>query len=162
MITSVHSILYWIDKENPRGEAPLDPTVDNQFERWEIIVQQWWDKNKHLFSVVTKEDIPIEVDDIHTPETQPIVVIKEPNGDKIYNPNQQITLVIDSTSHYPLKKIDVFVNNIYLGSVKNSPFTFSFTPSEVINLQNTNELKVIARDSVFNSTQTTVQFTVNL
>ena len=162
VVTSVHSILYWINKENPIGEAPLDPTVDNQFERWEIIVQEWWGKNKHTFSLVAEEDIPTEVDDIHTPETQPVVVIKEPNGDKIYNQNQQITLVIDSTSHYPLKKIDVFVNNIYLGSVKNSPFTFSFTPSDVNNLQNTNELKVIARDSVFNSTQATVQFIVAL
>ncbi len=31
----IHSILYYIDKNTPRGEAPSDPAIDPQFRNWE-------------------------------------------------------------------------------------------------------------------------------
>lgn len=41
VVVSVHSILYWLDKKNPRGPQPLDPLNDPQFERWEWGVRNW-------------------------------------------------------------------------------------------------------------------------
>lgn len=37
----VHSILNWVDKDNPRGEFPSYPNSDPQFERWEYGVRIW-------------------------------------------------------------------------------------------------------------------------
>ena len=37
----VHSILYWIDKNNPRGDAPSNPGFDSQYNNWEEAVQRW-------------------------------------------------------------------------------------------------------------------------
>ena len=37
----VHSILYWLDKENSRGPAPTNPLSDPQYERWEYSVRLW-------------------------------------------------------------------------------------------------------------------------
>jgi penicillin-binding protein 1A len=37
----VHSLLYWIDKENPRGPVPSDPSRDPQFNNWEYAVRFW-------------------------------------------------------------------------------------------------------------------------
>jgi penicillin-binding protein 1A len=37
----VHSILYWVDKDNPRGTDPVNPSSDPQFERWEYSIQKW-------------------------------------------------------------------------------------------------------------------------
>ncbi|MEK7461607.1 MAG: transglycosylase domain-containing protein [Patescibacteria group bacterium] len=37
----VHSILYWVDKDSPRGPIPQDPTVDPQFNNWEHGVRLW-------------------------------------------------------------------------------------------------------------------------
>ncbi len=37
----VHSILFWLDKDNPRGPAPNNPADDPQFERWEYGVRLW-------------------------------------------------------------------------------------------------------------------------
>jgi membrane peptidoglycan carboxypeptidase len=39
--TGVHDILYWVDKNNPLGPAPLAPWADSQFAYWEYPVQQW-------------------------------------------------------------------------------------------------------------------------
>lgn len=37
----IHNILYYVDKNNPLGPAPLNPTEDNQFNNWETAVQNW-------------------------------------------------------------------------------------------------------------------------
>jgi len=37
----VHSILYWVNKNDPRGPVPTNPYEDLQFERWEYPVVNW-------------------------------------------------------------------------------------------------------------------------
>jgi len=37
----VHSILYWVDKNDPRGPIPENPSSDPQFLNWEYGVQSW-------------------------------------------------------------------------------------------------------------------------
>ena len=37
----VHSILYWVNKDNPRGTDVVNPYLDPQFERWEYSVRNW-------------------------------------------------------------------------------------------------------------------------
>jgi 1A family penicillin-binding protein len=37
----VHSILFWIQKDNPRGPTPSNPNDDPQFRNWEYAVQSW-------------------------------------------------------------------------------------------------------------------------
>jgi 1A family penicillin-binding protein len=37
----VHTILYWLDKDNPRGNNEVIPESDPQFERWEYPVSLW-------------------------------------------------------------------------------------------------------------------------
>jgi len=36
-----HSILFWVDKDNPLGPAPKNPAIDPQFILWETPVQKW-------------------------------------------------------------------------------------------------------------------------
>ncbi len=37
----VHSILYWVNKDDPRGAMPSNPADDSQFDRWEYGVRLW-------------------------------------------------------------------------------------------------------------------------
>ncbi|MCX6701857.1 MAG: transglycosylase domain-containing protein [Candidatus Zambryskibacteria bacterium] len=37
----VHSILYWVNKDDPRGIEPVIPYLDPQFERWEYSIRLW-------------------------------------------------------------------------------------------------------------------------
>ncbi len=41
----VHSILYWVNKDDPRGGQPIFPSMDSQFERWEYAVRKWATEN---------------------------------------------------------------------------------------------------------------------
>lgn len=42
----VHDILYYVNRENPRGEYPTDPNADPQFKNWEKGLQEWLKKSK--------------------------------------------------------------------------------------------------------------------
>ena len=41
VVPEYHSILYWVDKDNPTGPIPFNPSSDPQFRNWEYAVQAW-------------------------------------------------------------------------------------------------------------------------
>ena len=41
----VHNILNWVNKDDPRGAYPTNPSNDPQFERWERGVRIWAQSN---------------------------------------------------------------------------------------------------------------------
>lgn len=41
VVDGTHSILYWLDKDDPRGPVPSSPARDGQFDHWEYAVQRW-------------------------------------------------------------------------------------------------------------------------
>jgi len=157
IITNVHSILYWINRDDILGAPPINPADNRQFSHWEIPVQNWWAQNKYKYSITTQFEIPQGTDDVHIEENKPIVLIIEPNTNTIYPSNQKIQLKISSSSIFPLQKIEVFINDAYLGTVK-PPFNFSFTPSDLDNLISENTLKIISYDTAYNRSETSSIF----
>ena len=47
-----HSILYFVDKNNPTGPQPTNPSTDPQFKNWEVGVQNWWAAHKTASSTL--------------------------------------------------------------------------------------------------------------
>jgi membrane peptidoglycan carboxypeptidase len=160
VVTDVHSILYWVSKNDPMGAPPANPENDPQFLHWEIPVQKWWSENRYSYPIVTEASKPVLVDDVHTPEKKPSIAIISPDNVKQYAMNEKIDVLIENKSFYPLTKVDIFVNGYYLDSVRREPFIYSFTPSELSQVNQVNEIKVVAQDSVFNTSQVTGQFNV--
>jgi penicillin-binding protein 1A len=46
----LHSILYYINKNDITGPGPINPSNDSQFNHFEIPVQKWWSQNKSKYS----------------------------------------------------------------------------------------------------------------
>ncbi|MFA6324910.1 MAG: PBP1A family penicillin-binding protein [Candidatus Paceibacterota bacterium] len=159
IITNVHSILYWIDRNNILGDAPSNPLGDSQFSRWDIPIQNWWVKNSYRYGITTWASKPLVFDDIHNEANKPIVSILIPNPVDIYPQEQRIQLQLNSVGNFPLQKLDIFINDIYLETVK-APFVFSFIPSSLDNLKENNELKIISYDSIYNRGETISTFRV--
>ena len=44
---NVHSILFWVNKDNPNGPRPTEPEKDAQFTRWELPVRAWAEENNY-------------------------------------------------------------------------------------------------------------------
>lgn len=44
---NIHSILFWVDKDNPKGPRPTEPEKDPQFTYWELPVRAWAEENNY-------------------------------------------------------------------------------------------------------------------
>jgi penicillin-binding protein 1C len=157
--TNVHSILYWIDKNNPLGQQPLNPQSDPQYINWEYGVQNWWNVNKSKYPIALNTQ-PAIVNPLQI-ATKPILTV---TGfiDKIYKPTDTIKLYINPQSSSPIQKIDVFVNNTYLTSLKSFPYSVSFTPNDIGTISTNNTIRIIGYDATGNSGETSMNFQVEI
>jgi len=159
VITNVHSILYWIDRDNILGPAPTNPLDNPQFNNWEIPIKNWWTQNNNKYKITTWTEKPKEVDNIHTNINQQTVSIIEPNTTLIYPSNQKIDIKILNSGPFPLQKIDVYINDAYINTIE-TPFNFSFIPEELDNIKTENKLKLISYDTIYNYSESTVIFKI--
>jgi 1A family penicillin-binding protein len=153
---NVHEILYWVDKNNPYGPVPENPSDDPQFNHWEYPVQKWL-QTQYLPTPTE----PKNYDDVHTTAKSPRLGIITPENNSAYNKDQKITIQISNSGSYQLAKVDFYINNTYLGSSSISPFLYSFTPAEIRGvISGKNTLKVVATDSVYNKSEVVVEFNI--
>jgi 1A family penicillin-binding protein len=156
----VHTILYWLNKNEPRGARPLNPGEDSQFELWERGVERWMQSTGFVAPI--ELPLPTGDDTAHGPQFAPQVKITSPKNDSTYRPNEKINVIIESSNNYPLKEVRYFINGVFIGDSKNLPFVFSFTPNDLGLLESKNELSVIVYDSIYNQGEAKTSFTVSL
>jgi len=119
---NVHSILYWLNKNNPLGPAPLNPEADQQFRLWDYPIQEWFKSNKlkngqEITASNQIEYAPGLIDQINF--TSPLVGANYKKTDPI-----RISLVLPVG--LSLSQVDYFLNDNIIGSTKTTPFDFSF------------------------------------
>jgi penicillin-binding protein 1A len=158
-ITNVHTILYWIDKNNPLGERPENPSKDPQYTNWEYGVQRWWEKNRGTYKTITSLDAPVGYDTSHTVTSKPTFEITGIT-DSIYKKNQIISISIIPQNQNAIKKIDVYINDTYLTSLKSYPYSASFTPGDISNISTNNTIRIIGYDVLGNVGEKIVNFKV--
>lgn len=158
--TNVHSILYWVDKKDILGPSPTNPEKDSQFNNWEIPVKNWWAQNQHKYSVTTINEKPNYEDNIHTEGFKPTVSILEPTEGVLYSKDERVLVRFSSSGLYPIKKVDIFINDIFLGTYTH-PFNISFIPSELENIKKSNEMRFIAEDTIYNKKEVVSVFNVS-
>ncbi len=156
-VPNIHSVLYWVDKSNPNGPPPSNPSDDAQFNSWEYGVQQWI--SAHPQPVVQK---PTTYDDVHTAANKPKINILSPNSTAQYSQNSRITVSPSINSNYPAARANFYLNDQLIGTSDTSPFVLNFVPSSVNSLIiGTNQLKVVVYDSVYNEGDITIPITIN-
>lgn len=163
VFNSVHSILHWVNKDDPLGPIPTTPNKDPQYEYWEYSVRKWFDQWKTTnpeFKETTDIKIPTEKDDVHTPDKAPRINITSPAPGSNINPNTPLSIKIQSTGIFPPKKTEVYLNNKYVLTKEVNPTEISFVPADVGGLEKENILKIKLFDSVYNSSEALVQFKI--
>lgn len=156
VVPDIHSILHWIDRNNPLEGAPTHPDRDPQYAFWEYGVEKWVQDR----GIVLPETKPTEYDDVHGPSLKPTVTITAPNQTTVYAIPEKIAVHVSASGVYPLSRIDYFVNGSFMGSVKSEPFLFSFIPADLETINDTNTLSIVAYDAVLNKTETETTFRV--
>lgn len=160
VVRSVHSILYWVDRKNPLGPPPENPMDDPQFERWESVVRKWAEENG-----LDDEDgskVPTQFDDVHTADSIPTIQIQNVDGSKLYRPSESISLFVSSSGRYSLAKASLYINGAFIETIDRQPFIFRFSPKDIPNLDEKNEIRVIGTDTVYNKAEASSSFQVQL
>jgi 1A family penicillin-binding protein len=151
VITNVHSILHWVDKEDPRGEVPKNPSKDSQYRLWESSVQRWWNNNKYNYNTTGSGDIPDDFENIHNQQnTSPLTINGLPSSLDV---DDTATMEISSSGQYPLTSVDIFINDSYLTTLSSAPFRFTFKPQDYGYQMGQYTLKFIGTNSIFSKSE---------
>lgn len=141
----IHTILYWIDKDDPRGPQPSNPGRDPQFDNWEQGVLAWAGRNP-----ITPPGGEVPPPGTEPPPPNPgdntapsVSLIRPTLGSEIDGPIQILADLADDSS---VSKIRVYFNGSFVQEFTGDfgpsfQFNWSFTPSQV-NAQNTLMLEV--------------------
>ena len=159
----VHTILHWIDRDNPNGPIPSNPQNDPQYEYWEYGVRNWfenWKKNNPGFVEAILADIPIDIDDIHTQANSPKVKINSPIPNTTFNQKSKVQIELLITGKYPIKKTELYLNDRYLSLSEQDPKILNFIPQNIGASQGKNTIRVIVYDNMLNTGEAVVDIIV--
>ncbi len=161
VVQQIHSILYWLDKNNPLVDmAPLNPSDDPQFKNWEFSVRNWAISNN--FSDQNEGAIPKDYDNIHIPGQLPVIKeIKLLPVLNSYKKDDIIFVVPAMESKYEITQLDYFLNDEYIGSIKKPPFQFGIKVSnDTLDGSLIATLKIKIYDTVHNTTEKAVSIPI--
>ena len=121
-----HDSLYWIDRNDPAGPPPANPSADPQFENWETAFQRW--RTLSGFRPAPREAAPIADDDVHTPEKLPRLTVK-----KSHSSQGGVLLEITAEAPYALKEVTLLSQDEIIASRPQPimPITFLLSADEI-------------------------------
>ncbi len=135
--TNGHSILYYLDKNDPRGDAPKHPEDDPQFKNWEKAVQNYLKDNKKSGDPApTKQCQTDDFADI-TPE---ISISSPSNGQTITSTTVPIS--VSASSLFEMKNITLSINGTQVASQDGSSLNYTYTAAGTSDLA----IKAVATD----------------
>ncbi|MEK7173542.1 MAG: transglycosylase domain-containing protein [Patescibacteria group bacterium] len=159
VLPEIHTILHWVNPDDPQGDIPSNPQRNPQYSNWESAVQKWVEEK----GLQNEGDgiMPTEEDSVHTEENKPRIEIQKPRLKDMYSPGETIPIEITIQSAYPIKQTDYFLEGAFAGSNKSlfKNFTISlpedFPESEA-------EIIVKAYDEVGNVGESSIAIRVGL
>jgi 1A family penicillin-binding protein len=120
----VHDILYWINKDNPRGAPPSNPSSDPQFARWEYPVQQWTMQNPGL--IANGSSVPTDISAFQGGTND--FNITSPSQGASFPFGAAVTLSAYDSNPSSIRDVTYYVNGAMVGISGQMPYTVSFSP----------------------------------
>jgi 1A family penicillin-binding protein len=148
----VHTILHWVDKNNPLGGEPRNPSSDSQYWLWENAVRSWLGGT------------PLETSKENTSSNnEPSLQIINPQNGQTFNKGTEVYVAIQlNNSSNQISKGSVKINGRREGEIDISTRSFSFIPDEIDGIKGSNNsLEVEIEDSAGDKYTDTIIFNTN-
>ncbi len=150
--SEVHDILYYVNKNDPRGPFPKNPWQDPQFKNWEAPVQKWLEQRGYL-----NEKPPKEYDDVHTKENQPKIQIIFPTNNETIQSSFIETKIDTQIPRGKIGRIEFFIDNQLIKTI--NYFSQDFEQIAISGFENGfYKFKVRVYDDIDNSGETEIDF----
>lgn len=117
-----HSILQYVDKNDPRGPYPTDPSSDPQYAAWEAGVADWAQRN----GWVTTEAPPTETDDVHTGADAPSVTFVAPSDNATIG-TRSLYARVQAEGPRGVKRVEYSLDGALLATATAAPWDATLT-----------------------------------
>lgn len=157
----VHTILYYLDKNNPKDAQPIDPFKDPQFLNWEKPILDWATEPKRLVEgYVFNRLPPTQYDDVHTLANQPEIKITSPENDSRLT-GLLVKVDVQASALLGIKQIDFFFDDNFVGTDLLEPYELIFNlPNETKSGQYL--IKTRVYDQALNRQEDEISITLDL
>ncbi|MFH1509247.1 MAG: PBP1A family penicillin-binding protein [bacterium] len=146
----VHNILYYVYRNNPRGDFP-NMQDDPQYGRWEGPVQLWAEGQGYI-----NEDPPTDYCLLHEEDQRPAVSITAPDdGDTISA--ESVTIIASASGPQGIANVQFYVNDKLIDTDSNAPYRTIYN----IKKADSANLKAVVTDNVGNVVSDQISVTLN-
>lgn len=155
-----HSILYYVDKNDPLGAIPEHPEKDPQFQMWEDAVMTWSLKQASTTEGVVKIDTPpTETDNLHIEENLPKLLIVSPGNNQNIE-SSVLTIRVRTSSLLGVDRVEYYLDNALFSISGSEPFTLT---KRINFLKNGfHNVRVRSCDAIDNCTEKEIDFNLVL
>ncbi len=148
-----HSILHWINKDNPLGGITNNPWIDSQYSYWEYPIRIWSAQNGFNVSninVFNKSNI-----------TSNKIYFSYPTHNQTFLKTERIKPIVVINTEKETEKVEYFLNGVFVTSTNKDPFEATINLSRVTNvISGDNTLKVVVTSK--DNSQETTSITLNI
>jgi 1A family penicillin-binding protein len=143
-----HSILYYLKKDDPRGDAPKNPSDDPLFANWEEPVLAWAKEN---MGDQINNIVPTEVCQIRNKEDMPSIKIFSPKNNQIIN-KDSLKVEAEAFANLDIEQVEFYFDDVLIGIDKFPPFAAIYRIPAGTKKESH---PIVARvyDKIFNSTE---------
>lgn len=143
----IHSLLFYVNKNDVLGPKPLNPSLDPQFLNWESSVLTWAKNNIANFDTEYNQFIPPEYQELDyqteteiiiPEETTRIEIISPKNGDFV---SGNFVLQLKIENPLDIRRLSIFLNQQLLANLPLSEKEYYTFPVSFQELALQNELK---------------------
>ncbi|MBI5404882.1 MAG: PBP1A family penicillin-binding protein [Candidatus Kerfeldbacteria bacterium] len=148
-VKAVHTILFYVDPEDPRGAAPKNPEKNPQFNAWESPIQAWAKENGYVEKRPEKESCSLRT-------SAPTITIMSPAANDTVGATVNVN--VTATSKRPISTIEYRVDSAVLATLDGTGTSTTLDLSAITNGFHTLTVKML--DDVKNSASASVTINV--
>lgn len=154
-----HSILHYVNKDDPRGPYPEDPSKDPQYQNWENAIQNWITRRREAdpnFNI-SFEEPPTEYDDEYSLELIPTLTVYSPQPNQVF-PTRHITTNIEVKASRGVSRVRYKIDTRNVATITSYPFNLDYEASDIEDGAHT--LTITVEDDVGNKVEQQIPFTI--
>ena len=112
----LHDILHYVDKDDPAGPVPLDPSKDEQYVPFEQGVVEWSKRQK-----LQGELAPDGEDDVHVLQNAPMATILEP--EKMAKVSSGVMVKVEAKApRGVISRVEILLDGLVLRTIFQAPY----------------------------------------